>query len=137
MSPRSPEWKRINLMEEKDVCHGSQLPQGPTCWWTATSIEIMPATSCFPILDFSTSWVFLWPPGRLTSHWAAPGSPESFVLAPPQDQRKSLETVMETSVVCWTGSLGRGLALVLSKMSWSSNPWIPVGRPSQQSPHSG
>ena len=36
-TPRLPEWKRINLMQEKDLSHGSRLPQGPTCWWTATS----------------------------------------------------------------------------------------------------
>ena len=83
----------------------------------------------FPILDFSTSWVFLWPLAWLTNRWAAPRSPESLVVAPPQDQRKSLETMMATSVVFWTGVLGTGLVLVLSKRSWSNNLWITAGRP--------
>ena len=34
-----------NIMEEKDIFCGSQLPQGPTGWWTATSGLPLP----FPI----------------------------------------------------------------------------------------
>lgn len=111
-TPRLPERKRINLMEERPLsltvsCHrappaGGQPPRDHAC--------DLP----FPILDFSTSWVFLWPPARLTNHWAAPRSPESLVVAPLQDQRKSLETAMETSVVL-DGRFGEGVGAGLKQ----------------------
>lgn len=114
-------------MEEKDLSHDSQLPQGPHLL-VDSHLRDHACDLPFPILDFSTSWVFLWPPSRLTNHWAAPRSPESLVVAPLQDQRKSLETAMETSVVL-DRRFGEGVGAGLKQASWSNNLWITVGRP--------
>lgn len=76
----------------------------------------------FPILDFWTSWVFPWPPSWLTNHWAAPHSPESLVVAPLQDQRKSLETAMESSVIFLDRRFGEGVGAGLKQKVLEQQP---------------
>ena len=47
--------------------------------------------------------------------WAAPYRPATLAAAQPQNQRKSLETVMETSMVNWTGDLTGPQQIILER----------------------